>query len=254
MAQVVVAITGANLGQVLKARPSASPYIDNEDLSAEQFLFGSLQAKGRYVGAAITAATWVVTVPAGSEFVVPTPDGATRVKLGSAVTITGDATNNKISLVVGLKGDGTYGALLVADTAGVPGGLLLGTVNISTWTDDGQLQKTSVNRRVYSVHVPSLTVDQSVYVAVANGGLVKKLSVVSPNQPTATVTFTGKIAAVAITGGAPTLASTDTAGTVKSVLPTAANIVAAGGAIEVAMGHGTNATAGTAVVTIEVDE
>lgn len=83
----------------------------------------------------------------------------------------------------------------------------------------------------------------SVFVVVPHAGTIASISVVNNVASTTTKTvFTGAIAGTPITHPACEIAATATAGTKTTVVPTAANTVAAGDVIEIASDGGTDAT------------
>jgi hypothetical protein len=83
----------------------------------------------------------------------------------------------------------------------------------------------------------------SVFVVCPFAGAIKKLSVVGYAKDTTTkTTFTAEIAGTLVTAPAWELALNAEAGTVSSVVPTAANVVTAGQALELISDGATDAT------------
>lgn len=232
-----------------------TPYLQKEDVGGEGRMFAGLLSPGRYVKPSeCTAASWVVTVPSGSVFLLAQADGLVRVELTAEETVTGDATDNDISLSLGVDANGGVKVLLRA-TADVPSGALaLGVVNNNTFTVSSTLGKKNLKTQMYVVPIPAIDASASQFVVVGSSGNISKVSLVANGQPSATITATLKIATVSVTNGAPALLSTDVLGTVKTATPSAANAIAAGAAIEVSFNHNANTTAGTGCVLIEVTE
>lgn len=232
-----------------------APYLQSEDIGAENRMLATLLSPGRYVKPSeIIAAAWLVTVPAGTLFYVAIPGGLVRVELEGAVSVLGDATDNKIGLVVGQKSNGQLGAVLLAQATLPAGALALGVVATSVFTDDSGLSKKNLKVQIYTIPIPALDATGSQFIVIPSSGLITRVSIVANGQPSATVTATLEILDVAVTGGAVTLLSTDVLGTVKAVTPSAANVIKAGQALEVSFNHNGNTTAGTASVQVEVTE
>ncbi len=93
---------------------------------------------------------------------------------------------------------------------------------------------------VLTVDIADLSADTSHFVVAPYAGTINKLwSVIDGAVATADVIVTGKIATVAITNGAITIATAGSAaGNVASATPSAANVVTAGQAIELAVTGG----------------
>ena len=92
------------------------------------------------------------------------------------------------------------------------------------------------------------------YVAVPLGGagtIVSATAVCDATPTVGSAVFTGAIGSTAITNGAITVATTDTLGTAKTVVPTAENVVAGGNVIKFTTSGG-NTAAGTAMITLTI--
>lgn len=102
---------------------------------------------------------------------------------------------------------------------------------------------TEVNQYTVHVNMADAGTAGSVFVVVPHAGTIKKLSVV--NQVTSTTTktvFLAKIGGVSVTAPAWEEALDAAAGTKVTVVPTAANVVAADSVLEFASDGGTDAT------------
>lgn len=149
--------------------------------------------------------------------------------------LTNQAVGPRCATAVAVAGNGV--ATVVAD--------ILGTLESSA----GSPNEVEVSLNVDFADVSAAS---SQFVVSPIAGKIKRMDVVLQGAIDADTTFTSKIGGVAVTDGAATVESdASAAGTKASATPSAANAVAAGGAIEVACG-GEGSAAVKATVTLHI--
>jgi hypothetical protein len=161
-------------------------------------------------------------------------DGVTAGTVTASKAVVVDADKHIDTIVIadgGLKLGATTGTAVTATAA---------ELNI---LDGATVTTAEVNQYSVSIQMTDAGTAQSIWVVAPHAGSIVAAYVVNSvaNATTKTV-FTLEIATVLVTMPALEVAITQAAGTVSSAVPTAANVVTAGQAIEVISDGGTDAT------------
>jgi hypothetical protein len=172
----------------------------------------------------------------------------------ASLAVTDNAT---VGGTIEVNGDATVGNFESVGTTTVYELVAVGApVNLSGATSFAIPEASPLNTYLLQVYINTFKSSNAVvgYVTVPLGGdgtIVSASAVAAAAPTTGPATLTGAIGATPITTGVISIATSDAAGTAKTVTPSAANVVAAGDVVKFTVG-GTNDAEGAVMITLTV--
>jgi hypothetical protein len=195
------------------------PYLrDTNDLGLPRLL-KTLVTPGRYAGAVTTEQDDVITIPAGSVFLVPLEDeGLVRVEFVENVTITTDAVNDTVVLFAEYNTSGGFDVIIEAMPSDPGNALVLGVNTGGTWTEDVNLDSVGPRKLYLKAELErSFEADAALFFIPVKGHATRMWSVIdgaiaSNTVLTASVVGGSNMAStITITAASSALGDVDTA-------------------------------------------